>query len=138
MFALIETKGATHIAISVPHENAGKSLPALLGMLEKNAVFIQSGYNILKTVEAKVTIELGDQIKQDGREAQLAIRIPASEAVIDDSFQLITPQVLISNREAMEAKDKELQRLRLELDTARQKISDLEELVSLREALNEG
>jgi hypothetical protein len=136
MFALIETKGATHIAIAIPHENASRSLPALLGMLEKNATFIQSSYNELKTVEAKMTIELGNQINHDGREAQLAIRIPASEAVIDDSFQFITPEVLISNRQTIEAKEKELQRLRLELNTARQRISDLEE--SLKEALSEG
>ncbi|MFM1799063.1 MAG: hypothetical protein RLZZ117_1341, partial [Cyanobacteriota bacterium] len=34
MFALIETNGATHIAIHIPHDGADKSIPALVGMLE--------------------------------------------------------------------------------------------------------
>lgn len=51
MFAVIETNGATHIAIHVPHQGAEKSLPALARMLEENATFIRTGYRIALAVQ---------------------------------------------------------------------------------------
>jgi len=46
MFAQIQTNGATHIIIHIPHEGSEKSLPQLAAMLEQNAVFIQDGYSM--------------------------------------------------------------------------------------------
>ncbi len=96
MFALIETKGASHIAINIPHESADKTIPALAGMLESNAVFICMGYNTLETRVPEVSIQL-----------------------------LGTPEVLVSNKRRIEEKDKEIKRLRLVLQHQKQQLSDL-------------
>ena len=41
MFAVIETNGATHIAINIPMEGADRSLPALAAMLENEAAGVE-------------------------------------------------------------------------------------------------
>jgi hypothetical protein len=56
MFALIDTKNATHIAINIPLEGADKTIPALAGMLESNAVFIRKEWRSVATVEPEMSI----------------------------------------------------------------------------------
>jgi hypothetical protein len=127
MFALIETKGATHIAISIPREGADKTIPALSGMLENNAVFICKSYSTLETCVPEMSIQLGNLLKLENGEGELAIVVPGSPSVLDDSFVYETPEILVSNKRRIEEKDKEINRLRLELQHQKQQLSDLQE-----------
>lgn len=112
MFALIETKGASHIAIYVPHAGAEKTLPALAAMLEQNATFIQQGYQELKTVKPSMSIVLGDAHRCENYDLELAI-VP-SGAVIDESFELASPEVFASHAKAIKKEKDENSRLRTE------------------------
>ncbi len=129
MFALIETKGATHIAINIPHDGADKTIPALVGMLENNAVFVSKGYRTLETRKPEMSIQLGDRIVMDNSDEELVIQIPRSTSVLGDSFVTETPEVLISNRKAIERKDKEIERLATELAHVKQQLADLREMI---------
>jgi hypothetical protein len=130
MFALIETKGATHIAINIPHDGADKTIPALVGMLENNAVFVSKGYCTLETRKPEMSIQLGDRIVIDNSDEELVIQIPGSASVLGDSFVTETPEVLISNRKAIERKDKEIERLATELAHVKQQLADLRERIN--------
>jgi len=133
MFALINTKGATHIAISIPKEGADKAIPALVGMLERNAVFIQKGYSTLGTCIADMSIQLGDKIALDNSDSELIVLAPSSTEILDESFVHESPEVLVSNRKAIEKKDAEIQRLRLELAHVKQQIQDLKGAIAATE-----
>ena len=135
MFALIDTKNATHIAINIPQQGADKTIPALVGMLENNAVFIYKSYGTLETREPEMSIQLGDKLLLDNHESEVAIVIPSSTSVLDDSFVQETPAVRISNKKAIEKKDAEIARLRTELAHTQQQLTDLRE--SIEEAARE-
>ncbi len=130
MFALIETKGVTHIAIHVPSLGSDKTLPALAGMLEHNAVFIQQGYSTLETCKPKMSIILGDQYSIESREAELAVVIPESGCILGEDFVLESPEVQISNAKAIKKKDSEINRLRIELAHYKQQLQDLQDRIS--------
>jgi hypothetical protein len=130
MFAFIETKGATHIAINIPCDGADKTIPALVGMLESNAVFVSKGYRTLETRKPEMSIQLGDRIVMDNSDEELVIQIPGSTSVLDDSFVTETPEVLISNKKATERKDKEIDRLTTELAHVKQQLADLREKIN--------
>lgn len=113
MFAIIQTNGATHIAIHVPHAGADRSLPALAAMLEQNTTFIQQGYQELKTVKPSMSISLGNEYRCENYDLELAV--VESGAVIGDEFQIATPEVFASNAKALKRKEEEISRLRTEL-----------------------
>jgi hypothetical protein len=127
MFAFIDTKNATHIAINIPKEGADKTIPALVGMLERNAVFIHKGYSTLETRAPQMSIQLGDKIALDNSDLELIVLAPSSTEILDESFVHESPEVKISNRKAIETKDAEIQRLRTELAHVKQQLSDLRE-----------
>jgi len=130
MFALIETKGATHIAINIPLDGADKTIPALVGMLENNAVFVSKGYRAIETRVPEMSIQLGDRIIMDSSEEQLVIQVPDSTSCLDNSFVKQTPEILISNKKAIERKDKEIERLTTELAHLKQQLNDLRERIN--------
>ena len=130
MFALIKTNGATHIAIHIPQQGAEKSLPALIGMLEHNSVFINKGWQTLETVKPETTILLGNTITEDHRDSELFLTIPGGEDVIDDSFVLATPDVFVSNKKAAERANKELSQLRTELDHTKSLLQQAQERIT--------
>ena len=111
MFALIETNGATHIAIHIPHNGSDLSLPALAAMLEMNAVFVNQGYSELFEVKPKMTIELSNQITVTGRDAEISIQIPANSHCLDDSFILANAEAYISNKKAIDQRDERITKL---------------------------
>ena len=129
MFAFIETKNATHIAINIPQQGADKTIPALVGMLENNAVFIRKSYGTLETCTPEMSIQLGDKVFLDNSETELAILIPGNTSILDDSFVQEAPDVRISNRKAIEKKDAEIVRLRTELAHVKQQFTDLRESI---------
>jgi hypothetical protein len=130
MFALIETNSASHIAINIPLEGADKSMPALARMLEANAVFINSSWNEVKTVTPKMSIQLGNVATFGSRESEIAVVVPGSENILDDSFVVETPEVRLSNKKAIKEKDDQIDRLQLELAQTRRQLADLQESIN--------
>jgi hypothetical protein len=133
MFAFISTNNATHIAINIPKEGADKTIPALVGMLERNAVFIHKGYGTLETRTPQMSIQLGDKIALDNSDLELIVLAPSNREVLDESFVHESPEVKISNRKAIETKDAEIQRLRTELAHVKQQLSDLKDAIAATE-----
>jgi hypothetical protein len=130
MFALIETKGATHIAINIPHNGADKTIPSLVGMLENNAVFINKGWNVLETRKPEMLIQLGSKVSLENGDSELVIQVPGSTSVLDDSFVKETPEVMISHKKGIEKKDQEIRRLQTELAHTKQQLQDLQDAVN--------
>lgn len=129
MFAYIETSNATHIAIRIPEVGADKTIPALVGILENNAIFINKGYGTPETRKPKMSIVLGDSISLEGNDSEIVVFIPDSNNIIDDSFVIEAPEVRISNKKAIETKDKEISRLRNEIAVAKQQLESLRESI---------
>jgi hypothetical protein len=129
MFALIHTKGATHIAINIPHDGADKTIPALVGMLENNAIFVDRCYSGVETRVPEMSIQLGNKLSFDTHDEELAIVIPSSTSVLDDSFVQESPEVRISNKRAIESRDTEINRLRTELAHTKQQLQDLQDRI---------
>lgn len=130
MFATIETKGASHIAIYIPHEGADKSLPALAALLERNAVFVSKGWQEFKVVKPEMAITLGDKFEVTDGDQELVIS--ASDAVLGDDFALATPAQFISNRRGLEKAKAENTRLsdenrhlKNELESLKARIAEL-------------
>lgn len=99
MFALIETNGATHIAIHVPHEGSDKTLPALAAMLEVNAVFLHAGYQESTAVKPKMTIVLGGSFHHNNYDVDIAIVEPGTTPppVIGAEWVIALPEFYASN-----------------------------------------
>lgn len=112
MFALIETKGATHIAVHIPHAGAEKTLPAIASMLESNAVFIRNNYSSLETVKPEMSITLGNIYTSDNSENEIIVS--QSGAVIGDDFVPASPEVFVSNAKGLKKASDENSRLRTE------------------------
>ena len=136
MFALINAKGANHIPIYIPGQDAHKAIPALVGMLEQNAVFINKGWNSIEAVRPEMSIQLGDKIMLENSDEQFTVVSPDQAAILDESFVHATPDIRLSWKKAIEKKDVELQRLRTELAHVRQQLSDLQQLADLQEKEN--
>ena len=123
MFAIIETKGATHIAIHIPHAGAEKTLPAIAAMLENNAVFIRNNYSSLETVKPEMAITLGNAYTSDNSENEIVVS--QSAAVIGDDFVAATPDVFVSNAKGLKKAHDENTRLRTELSYVKQEMDSL-------------
>ncbi len=130
MFALIDTKRATHIVINIPHNDADKTIQTLVGMLENNAVFVDKGYNIIETRVPEMSIQLGNKLNFENYDEEMAIVIPCSSCVLDDSFVKEAPEVRISNKKAIDSRDAEIKRLRTELAHTKQQLQDLQDRIN--------
>lgn len=113
MFAVIETKGANHIIINIPHEGSEASLPALARMLEQNAVFVNVAWREMSVTKPAMSIVLGDNYQIDGHDELLAVA--KSGAVLPDDFVNATPEVFVSNAKQRKRHEDEEARLRAEL-----------------------
>jgi len=129
MFALIKTNGATHIAISIPLEGADKTIPALVGMLENNATFVNQGYNTIRTVEPQMSIELKDSISMANSDEELLIIKKNNYIISEPFFEIDSPAVLISNKKGIERRDSEIKRLNTELAHVKQQLDDLRDAI---------
>jgi len=132
MFAVIETNGANHIAIHIPHEGADKSLPALAAMLEHNATFINKGWREIGVVTPKMSIVLGDKFETESDDAG-ELLIKANGAVVNDDFVVATPEVFVSNKKAIAEKQKEIDRLRSDLQNVKYQLDAANAQLSARE-----
>jgi len=134
MFALIETNGATHIAVNIPLDGAEKSLPALARMLETNAIFITKNWSTHSLTKPTMGITLGDSLEFDGTEGVIKIE-SSSNAVLGDDFVNAAPDVFVSNTAALKKKDDDIARLRAELTHVNNQLSGLKDQI---EALTNG
>jgi|SRR5882672_2320957 len=123
MFAVIETNGASHIVINIPHEGAEKSLPALARMLEENSTFIRAGYREFSLVTPKMGIELSATYRIDGSDEVLAIA--TVDSVLGEEFENATPEVLVSNLKLRQKHEAEESRLRTELSYTKDELTRL-------------
>lgn len=128
MFALIQTNGATHIAINVPHENSEKTLPALFSMLENNMTFINKGYSEIKTVTPEMSFVLGNKVIEKNYDVELIIS--ESSCVIDENWVTATPQVFLDNSALIKKKDAEISKLRSEITYLTNEIESLKAKLS--------
>lgn len=128
MFAIIKTNGANEIAIHIPHQGADKTLPALAAMLEQNATFINRGYYEASVVKPEMQIVLGNTYIVDSEKP--VIEVAASGSVIGEDFVIDDPEVRISYKKAIEAKDKEIERMRTELSMAKMERDRLQERIN--------
>lgn len=122
MFALIETKGATHIAINIANEGSDKSLPALASMLEHNTTFIKKSWKELSLLKPEMTIILGNTYHIEDLDCGDII-INTEPHTIDESFVIATPEILASNRKTLAKKDEENNRLLTELSHLKNKLA---------------
>lgn len=124
MFVTIETKGATHIAIYVPHEGSEKSLPMIARMLEQNAKFIQVGYQEAKPVTPAMSVTLGNSFCVEGYSHD-PIVVADSQAVLTEDFVTATPEIFTSNAAYKKKAEEDQKRLRSENDYLKQQIESL-------------
>ena len=124
MFVSIDTKGANHIVIHIPHEGADKSLPAIARMLEQNAVFIQKSWNSASLVKPEMSIVLGDKFEMD-KDGDEPIVVKESTAVLPADFVAATPDVFVSNAKAAKKATEDSQRLRTEVSHLKDQIESL-------------
>ena len=117
MFALIETKGATHIAIYIPGNSAEESLPVLARMLEENAKFIKVAWREIDMVIPEMSIILGDKYTLKDPEG------------VGQDFTLATPQAFLDNKKALGKKEEENSRPRKELEFKNSELSSLKEKI---------
>lgn len=125
MYALIETKNATHIAIHIPSMKAAESLPAIAAMLENNAVMIKKGWRDMEVVKASMTIVLGDTYDIDDNEGE-SIKVITSADVIGDEFVAESPAVYRSNKAYREKKEAELNLARREIESLKLQVEKLQ------------
>ena len=137
MFALIKTNGANEIAIYVPSDNnCSTSLRQLALMLENNATFFDNGYYEFKTVKPEMSIVLGDELGLGSRSenGEFAV-VPAGTHVLDDSFEIATPEIQVSYAKAKKEFEDIIKRLRNENEAKKLEIQRLEQRI---EELSEG
>lgn len=127
MFASIETNGASHIVIHIPHEGADKSLPALASMLENNATFIRKGYREADVVKPTMSITLGDRFETEAAEQE--ILIAPSSHVIREDFVPSTREVFVSNAKTLARKEDEISKLRTEMSYIKDQLSRAQETI---------
>ena len=133
MFAVIDVKQATHIVIHIPLEGADKSLPALCGLFERNAVFIQEGYQEINVVKPEISVKLGDVYKHKNADFAIEI-IPNSQMVSDENFVLASPEVFVSNTEFVKKSRERESKLNTEISYLKQQLAYAQERVTFLEA----
>ena len=84
-------------------------------MLENNATFFKNNWSEYELVKPEMTIILGDQLKLENRtENGEVFAVPAGSAVLDESFEIATPDVRVSYAKARKALEDTIKSLRTE------------------------
>ncbi len=127
MFAVIETKGASHLVIDIPVETSSQSLPALTRMLENNCVLVKRGWREIEVVkDAAMTVVMGNTFTADQDGAVLEVRKAGAESIIGGEFVAASPEAFIDFSKARKKHDEETQRLRNEIAVLKDKVAFLE------------
>lgn len=129
MLMIVKTNGATHIAINIPTEASARMLPSLISLLENNATFITQGWNEITKAEADISVELRNKFTSSNNCIDLVI---ASEGAVDisEDFTAVSPEALVSIKQRLDEKQKEVDRMKRERDDYRIRLELLEEQVA--------
>jgi len=129
MLMIVKTNGATHIAINVPTEASSTMLPSLVSLLEKNAIFINQGWNEINRIEADISVELKHKFLSSNNDRDLLITSEDAVAISED-FTAVSPEVMVSIKKTLENKNKEVEKMRRERDDYKRRLELLEEEVA--------
>lgn len=133
MFALIDTKNATHIAIYIPSdENCSESLSQLSLMFEHNATFYKSHWRSFELVKPQITITLGDKHEFDSSDEDTQVVVAKSNYVLDKNFSVDTVEVKASHEKARKAFEAKTERLRKEISSLKYENEKLQEKLENR------
>lgn len=124
MFINIEVKGATNILISVPSDKSEKALPAIINMLERNAVFIKDNWSSLEKVMPDSTIILGDSYKTKSNNHEIEYKVEAKDHVIE-GFEPASKELFISFADYKKTKDEHIGKLNAEIAELKEKNANL-------------
>jgi uncharacterized protein YaiE (UPF0345 family) len=136
MFALIETKNATHIAIHIPADKAHESMPALAKMLEQNATFIKQSWREMEVVTPAMSIVLGNSYDIQDNEGE-ALKVAEHSEVIGSEFVADSPDVYRSNKVYREKKETEVTTMRREIDSLKLQVEKLQSALTAATAPEE-
>lgn len=105
-------------------------------MLENNATFYDNSYYEFKIIKPEMSIILGDQVQLQGRSenGEFAL-VPAGSDLLDESFEIASPEVLASFKQAKKGLQDTIKSLRNEKEAKDIEIQRLEQRI---EELTEG
>lgn len=135
MFIKVDLNGATNILISIPSEGSEKTLPAIINMLEQNAVFIEDSWNKFEETKPNCSIVLGDRYSSKRRNEDADYTVAPSNCVID-GFEPVNNQLFISFNEYKEKAVEEHRKLTKELNELKEKNKSLIEKIEVLAGLN--
>jgi hypothetical protein len=103
MLLNIKTNNATNIVINLPSDKIAY-VQNVVDLFEQNAVFVNAAYSNIETVKPFFDITLGSSVvfnKNYHDETELAIA--SDKTVVIEDFEVATPEVLTSNKKAVES-----------------------------------
>lgn len=128
MFALIDTKDASEIAIYIPSDdNCSESLKQLTLMLEHNATFYKNKYQSFEIVNPQMSVTLGDKHEFSSGYESMEVTVASNDHVLDPHFSIDTAQVKASYAKAQSAFTQKNQRLQKEIASLKFEIEQLKE-----------
>ena len=103
MLLNIKTNNATNIVINLPSDKIAY-VQNVVDLFEQNAVFVNDNYNNHDIIKPSFDITLGNTVVFDkgyGEPTELAIA--SDKTVVIEDFEVATPEVLTSNKKAVES-----------------------------------
>lgn len=132
MFALIDTKDASEIAIYIPSDdNCSESLKQLTLMLEHNATFYKVGYQSFEIVKPKISLILGNKHEFESGYESVEVTVASNDHLLDKHFSIDTAQVKASYDKAKRSFAERNERLQKEVASLKLEIEKLEEMIEL-------
>lgn len=132
MLLNIKTSNATNIVINLPSDKIAY-VQNVVDLFEQNAVFVNAGYSNIETVKPLFDITLGSSVvfnKNYHDETELAIT--SDKTVVIEDFEVATPEVLTSNKKAVESLKAKLKKqedenkcLQMTIDKLKERIEEL-------------
>lgn len=127
MLLNIETNGATNIVINVPVEHL-KYSQDVVNLFERNAVFVNKGYNEIKFVKPTSTMVLGEDLKfESSYGTELELIVTGKGSAEFDGFVEATPEAFISMKDAIEKRKAENEKLTKEISYLKMQIANKDE-----------
>lgn len=135
MFMNIVVNDQTQIVINLGQDISKAN--DLVKMFEDNAKFVSTGYQDLKLVKPKITIELGNELIIKDRynsEDTLCVtsdsNAPVGFVVADNQSYIDLAGLKDGQKKALEKKQQEIKQLQAQLDIANHRIEVLTEVAS--------
>lgn len=122
----------------MPAEDCEKSLPAIVRMFENNAVFMENTYYSKKLIEPTINVRLSDCYKLESSGDQVVeVRSKPTSPVMHDEMMPFTPQLFLSNKEALEKYQKQLSDKNAEVQVLKSQLqSHADTILRLQDEVN--